>query len=389
MKKIGVLILLAFILGLFRVFLVYTPTGINILSLLNIKWYFYILIFILTFYVTLTLHELGHLFSFLVQKVRIKALYLTFFVFVKENKKWKFKVHMPLIKILGGLVIPDLNNITNDEEYERLKNVFIKALKAAPIVTITYFVISITLVIVLPIFVNATLLNSFLYLHFLFAIPISILYIFSFNLNTKNMYGDFVAAKKMKEELFSFTQLNQYIMFSSQIHNETKIYMYNKNLEELKSGKSFYDFFAKNLLLVYMNSVVEDGFPIDNEIHEKLKNFNFFNFKKDELTISLIHAFILYSYINGDVDKAYDIYFRVKNLDHKLGEKYIKYINKKTAYLINYENNADFLNDNDNIYIGDYWIFEPLFPNLYEDLKKTHKPLKYKQYVSEVYCDIN
>lgn len=389
LRKIGVLILIAFILGLFRVFLVYTPSGNNIRSLLNIKWYYYILILIFTFYLTLTIHELGHLLSFVVNKVKIKALYLTIFVFVKIENKWKFKIYLPLWKLLGGLVVPNLDPITNDEEYNDTKKKFIKSLKTAPIVTYSYFGLAIIMIIIMSFFSKASFLMSFLYIHFIFVIPLSVIYILSFKLNTNNMYGDLVAIKKIKEdEIFTYSQLYQYASFSSFENKKMNKYFYDKAIDILKGERNYYNFFTKNVLLIYLTKVIEENYETNDLIHRNILKTNFLSFKKDELTYTLIHALIAYYYNNNEVVRAYEMFFTVKNTKISLDEKLINYMNNKTGHLINYENNDIFLNNDENIYIGDYWIFKPLFPNLYEDLKQTHKKLDYKPYVCEVYSEI-
>ena len=145
--------IIVFLIGCIYTILIYNgiwfklTSGLKSLSLIG-----YLLWFIFAFYFTLTLHELGHFLAFYFQKVKLRAIYLTIFVFYKNEKGWHFTIKPKLWILFGGLVVPDLGEIRNEEEYKSLSSKFSKSLIAAPIVTISLLVITLITFVLLMLF---------------------------------------------------------------------------------------------------------------------------------------------------------------------------------------------------------------------------------------------
>ena len=83
-------------------------------SFTTIKWYFPILLFLATFFITLALHELAHFVSFLISGYKNELIIILFLVFYKIDDKWKLKIDFKLLLLGGGLVFPDLGDIADE-----------------------------------------------------------------------------------------------------------------------------------------------------------------------------------------------------------------------------------------------------------------------------------
>ncbi|MFA5526449.1 MAG: site-2 protease family protein, partial [Acholeplasmataceae bacterium] len=109
----------AFVLGFIFSFLVYNGYWYRLIDgLKTLRWYHFFMWLILTFLITLIIHELGHLFAFVFQGVKIRALYLYMLIVYKTKKGWRIKLKPKLWFLLGGFVVPDLDDIVSDENYE-------------------------------------------------------------------------------------------------------------------------------------------------------------------------------------------------------------------------------------------------------------------------------
>jgi len=336
----------------------------------------------------LTLHELGHFIAFYVQKVKLRAIYLTIFVFYKDEKRWHFTIKPKLWILFGGLVVPDLGEIKTEEDYELLSAKFRKSLIAAPIVTIVLLSISLITFVLLMIFSPNIHLNGLITLNTLYITLISTLYIYTFGLSNQMFYGDFVAYKKMKEDpIFKLAQIDQYTMFSLNDSKETVKFLWEKSRETLRStplnGTMFYHVVITN----YLDGILKNDYPIDSEIEEKLKHLNLNTLCRSEQGLSLAYDLCFYDYKKGHVEQAYKRFERIQTkIGIKLDEKMALYLRNKSAHILHLEDHQDFLNEKDNLYIGQAWIFEALI-DPYEMLIAYHKPLPYVEYSCPVVFD--
>src|SRR5690554_1605505 len=160
-------------------------------------WFVYGL---LVFYITLIFHELGHFIAFKVQKIKLRALYITIFVFYKTKEGWRFTIKPKLWVLFGGLVVPDLELIEDDKTYHEIAKKFAISLITAPIVTISLLGFTIIMFILTVIFSTNSLWIGTISIMTFYVILLSALYIYTFKLSNQNFYGDFVAYKKMKDD---------------------------------------------------------------------------------------------------------------------------------------------------------------------------------------------
>lgn len=388
-KKALIFVLCFFIIGF--VYALFVNLGVIhtfFTSLSLVPWYIYILGVIFTFYLTLTVHELGHLLAFVFQGVKIRALYLTIFVFVNDKKSVRFKIKPKLWVLLGGLVIPNLHPIENQEDYEKTVKIFRNALIAAPITTITYLSLSIFTFILGMLFLKPSLWLGILILSAIYTSLLSALYIYTFGLSTENIYGDFVAYKKMeKDPIFTFAQISQYTSFSTFESKDEEAFIYQKATDILKVAPNLNDFFIQNIMLHYFEGILKHDYPLDEVIESKLRNINMNQFIRHEQGLLAYHEMIRHDYKLKDVESAYRKYEQVKLIKRKkIDEKLINYLNHRTAHQIHLEDHQAFLENESNFYIGDNWIFEPVL-DPYQDFMDDKEKLPFIPYLCEVELD--
>ncbi|MDY0210234.1 MAG: site-2 protease family protein [Acholeplasma sp.] len=358
MKKHGFLIylLIVLILGMISAPLFHTgflPDLIN--GFFKLPFYGHIGIILLSFFLSVFLHELTHLIAFKVKGMRIKAFLVLFFVISKHNDKWQFKFNFKLLKMGGGMVMPEIKEIKEELTYYKYANAISTSLIAAPIFTIIYALLFLVLNLVffhtLPIFT----VFSF------YTVLFGILFTLSSNLATDELYGDFKAFKKFNEDpLFKVSIITQYTDNLSNYH--------------LK------------LLESHIEKYPVSDFP--NEILPVLSTlYDYYVYEKDEWIVPLIqraeyvfvHPFLIKRFVRkesyiplaqyilyflvkyGKKDKADGLYPEFKaQLDAlKLNDLTKTYIDKQTRHVLNYEDHSEYLNQTDHISPSRYsFIFE-------------------------------
>lgn len=138
------LLLFAFVIGFIFSLLVYNGYWYRFVDgLKTLSWYDFPLWLFLTFMITLTIHELGHLITMVIQGVKIRALYLYMVLIYRTPKGWRIKLKPKLWYLLGGFVVPDLGVIEDDDTYQNIVTKFAQSLRAGPIVTIIFLLVSI------------------------------------------------------------------------------------------------------------------------------------------------------------------------------------------------------------------------------------------------------
>ncbi|MFU8793626.1 MAG: site-2 protease family protein [Acholeplasmataceae bacterium] len=384
--KIARLIILAFLIGFVVSFLIYQGIWYTMTSGLRaVPFYLYPLLLILAFYVTLTIHELTHLIAFKVKGIHILALFLTMFVFFKKDQRWHFKIRPKLWVLFGGMVVPDLPEIKNDQEYKKSIAAFSFSLIAAPIATLVFAFISLLITVLIFIFSNQVALVGYSFVFNFFVLGFSAIYIWSSTLNNDQFYGDFVAHRKMfEDDVFQIIQVNQYTQFSSRYSDDTQRFLLDKAKSIINSKKLTKHLFDIMLVHIYLEGVMQDINTFDPEIHTQLKAYHVHQLALNAHGLELAYDLALYYYHLGDLTKAFDMMEALrkkplKNINH-LQKTYLKH---RTEHIMHIDNHETFLNNNDNLFIGHNWIFDVIM-DPYEELKKGHERLPFKVYECRV-----
>lgn len=388
MKKHRLLIYIisCFILGIVFTYLVYLGLWERLMEgFKSVPIWLYVVLLPVAFYLTLTLHELGHLIAFRVQHIKIRALYLTIFVFYKDEKSWHFTIKPKLWILFGGLVVPDLPPIKNDDDLKHITQVFARALIAAPIVTISFMIVMIISFFSVWLFAAPAVIIGFITIIMIYTVLLSSLYIYTFGLNTKHLYGDFVAYKKIKtDDFFQFAELYQYQSFA--LHDDKDgAYLYQRatSLMETQS-KLKQQIFMIVTTMAYLEGVIHEKQPISTVIDQLLQNLPINRFVKTQEGLTFVYMLAEYHYHQGRVDKAFHIVNRAnQHASKKLPEKLRKYLHHRAAHVMHMTYYDEFLNDNEHIFIGQGWLFDAL-EDPYEAAKKEHELLPFQTFVCEL-----
>jgi hypothetical protein len=384
--KILIFIIAALLTGIFSSFLVYSglwetfSTGWK-----TIGFFGGVFILLVSFYVTLTVHELAHLIAFKVQGVGIRALYLTIFVFHKTEKGWRLSVNPKLWILFGGLVVPDLPEIPDDQTEERLTTAFARALIAAPVATIVFASIVIMTFILSVTIPAGPLLIGIMGRAALFVTLLSALYTVTFFLSNDTFYGDVVAWRKIRtDDAFRIAQFSQYLMFSTTAGQASEDHVWKRvtaRLREHGIGPSLFDALV---LSIYLTGIIREDRESDETVDRMVREKNVNVYLRKEPTLEIAYEIALFHYRKHDVERAYRLH---EDLSRKVGkhipEALRTYLAKRSAHLMHLEDNSAWLSENENIHIGQFWIFETLV-DPYEHQKETHQPLPYIEYSSPV-----
>ena len=384
MKKYGILYFLiaSFFIGVFFTLLVYVGIWNQlVLGLSTVKWWMWPIYLVLAFYVTLTLHELGHFIAFAVQKVKLRAIYLTMFVFYKSKKGWRFKIMPKLWVLLGGLVVPDLDLIEDEETYNKIAMKFANALIAAPIVTI--IIMGLTNIVFIISLIWSTLYSwiGFISVFNIFITMLSVLYIYTFKLHTPTIFGDFVAYKKIKDDpLFRYIQINQYTGFRLKQDETFSVFLWEKAKTLLKESKMKTDIFHATLLMNYIEGIIYESQPIDEDVDQMIQKLPITNYLRSEHGLMMAYDIVIYLYFNHHVEKAYQLLDKIeKRQNHKINEKQRIYLNKKVKHVTHIAYNDAFLANKENFPTEQSWIFEPVL-DYYKNMDILHKKLPFHIY---------
>lgn len=379
-------LIFSFFVGVFFTLLVYLGIWQKfVLGLATIPWWSWPLYLIFTFYVTLTLHELGHFIAFYVQKIKLRAIYLTIFVFFKTKKGWKFTVKPKLWILFGGLVVPDLDPIEDEQTYMDVSNKFANALMAAPVVTIAILVLTNTAFILSIIFSTQYQWIGLITVFNFFVIILSSVYIFTFFLSNEMFYGDFVAYKKIKkDDVFRFVQINQYVSFGLNEKNEFLPFMWQKSRELLKKHPLKHTMIDAMLLMGYLEGIIYENQERDLDIDKKIRTLSVNLFMRSEHGLMTLYDMCLYYYKIGHVRDAYQLLDKIEKRQGKaIPIKIRTYLNKKAKHVMNIIYDQAYLDNKENYPSDQLWIFEPII-DIYKDMDVLHKPLPFRVYETRV-----
>ncbi len=384
--KALIFIFVSFMAGVGFTALAYHGLWLNITTGLQATTFWgFLLVLVLMFYLTLTIHELAHLIAFRLQGVGIRALYLTIFVFHRTPKGWRFAIKPKLWVLFGGLVVPDLEPIEDETAYQRVVKRFANALIAAPVATLAFAFLSLVLFAVVLMTSTQPVLIGYMLMATVVTLFLSALYTWTFFLSNEMFYGDIVAFRKIKQDpVFQLIQINQYTMFSLHDHEKTETFLWQNIIGLLSQTRLRHSLFHTMLVNTYLEGVIYQGRAIDKVVDGKINRLTIHPYLHKEQGLQTAYELVCYHYVKQEACKAMLLYQDIeKQVSRRLPEKLKTYLSKKTAHLIHLEDHSDFLADHDNTYIGQYWIFDVLL-DPYALLEHMHQPLPYVECSSPV-----
>lgn len=144
---------------------------------------------VIAIFLSVFFHEIGHAFAFLIQGIRIRAIFI-FFLGIIFHKRWRLVVDKTMLILFGGIVIPNMMRIDDDAMFLEVSKKFRISLLAAPIVSYVWLII----IIIVTVLVSHLFL---LYLMF-WVLTITLMFTRSFFIHKGMVLGDFVAFKYLK-----------------------------------------------------------------------------------------------------------------------------------------------------------------------------------------------
>ncbi len=154
------------------------------------------------YYFSVIIHELGHFITIKMMGLKLKLFVAGPLIYIVNQRESRVKIRRFGTLIMGGCVLPQINNILFDKlELDSLNNKYIKILYGGIFATFLMVLIS-----MISIILKVGILNSLSVLIINWAILINV-----FNIDN-NVYGDFVLINLLKKrsEMIIFVLLNNY-----------------------------------------------------------------------------------------------------------------------------------------------------------------------------------
>ena len=394
MKKIRkylILIGFAAILGFTFSFLKHNGYWFKLTSgLKTIKWYLYPVIILFNFFIVILIHELGHLFSFVLNKIKIRALYVLVFVLMrKENDKWKFKIYPKHIKLLGGIVVPNLGEIKTEEDFNKIRTAFSKALIAGPRTSVGYLILSIIVFILIWFLTNLNLLTTLLFINAVITSLMTVLIVLASKVNTNEIYGDYVAYDKfLTDDRFALLQLIQYRSFSTIKDKETDKFLYDYLTNFYKSSTLSYHLFDLVLASNLLNFYLEDENIENSSVNRVINYYSINRLASSKNGLELAYLISAYYYKNNNAEKAFQTFklIQVNNNKH-IDENKQLFLFKQYEHMLNLNNNEKYFSENKTMMLEELFVLAPLV-NVDEMIKDMSKTLTFVEYKTDLYCKI-
>lgn len=382
-KTVLKVIIAAIIIGFIMSFLIHSQLwNLLIVSLSNFNIFLYLLLPLLFFSLVIFVHELSHLISFVVSKIKIRAIFVLIFgLYKNKDRKWRFIVVPKNIKMLGGFVVPDLPVINSDQGYDDVKNKFAKALLAGPIGSLIYAVLIIIIFILTWFLTNNLFWIAFNFLNMIVTILITVLVFISSKLSSDQFYGDFVAYKKFEtDQVFHMSQIDQYIGFSLNETKDTYEYLYNKITNYyINLATAQYTVFDYSLLQTQI-SLNLDKDILDLRLDFLIDKYDPFYLSRAKGGLELAFLISAYYYKKGNVEKAYVLFNHIKGAKNKhYTTEDQQLIIKEYEHFINLANNEQyFINSREQIK-KNFELFLPII-DIDEIIKEKQRKLPFVNY---------
>ena len=291
---------------------------------------------IVTIMFSILIHELAHLLKFISMGYKIRLFVLGPFNFCKESNKFKIKFKFNSIIGVGGLVLPDITEIKNINQFTKLKRDYAQAMIIAPIISAIQGLISLLFILFLLPKTNETI-HSTLFTIFITSF-FSAIYINIISLtNISGAMGDYIAFKAFKyNDTFAAYQLYTYATLSTKkesVRNNSNV-IKDILISNFKSECMLKNFDSLTCLIIdlFLYESLSNDIELPNII---LKYINYFIENIDSFTskipfesyyIMTVHIILYLSKIN--IEKSKIIWSKVKDKipNNKIGKYYINQI---------------------------------------------------------------
>ena len=325
-----------------------------------LPFYINILIFLITYFVLIAVHELGHFFTFIRNNIDMRALFLMVFMVIKENGKWCFKFKPNKLTSTGGIAIPDVDIVQDKDDLKQVQRGFAKALIAGPIASIVFGFISSAIILPLMLVIDNIYLKSILFTILSSTVVITLFITIICFFKNEMVIGDFPAYMMARsDDFFVAMQFYQYAVFSSdfeRIRSENKYLksVLSRGLARKLEEKDLHVYTLQiidTLLVEYLAGVSEE-LPevIDQYVNFLLNNDEAFEKVKDsEQAMVLWFHIVRLLYINrSEKEKAEELFDEIKRRVKKK-DPVARYLIKQTEHVLGIKDHSEYLKDKKNI----------------------------------------
>ncbi|MGL5313639.1 MAG: hypothetical protein ACRC92_10365, partial [Peptostreptococcaceae bacterium] len=294
------------------------------------------------------------------------------------NDKWRFKFKVTKIFFAGGIAIPDIDIIENNEGFNNFRRSFAKALIAAPIGSIIFNIAFLFITIVTKLLLHNKMLNGYMLVILINLSIITLMITLSSLMKNEIAIGDYQAYFLTKKNTnFVLINLYQYIIFSTKYTKlESRSYLID-NLD-----KYFKDCTLTRIIDLYLISSVDnilydyltgkiDILPegAKDYINFSIENYSLIckSLKQKEVPSIFLHHIVLYLALNKETRHyATEFYSNISRII-KINTPILKYYDLRTNHLLGLQNNVDYLSDRTNIKTSSLYELLSLFEGYYDD----------------------
>lgn len=365
--RIFTIILIGFLLGVINSHLIYSGFWSHFNKGLNsVPFYVHIFYIILAFFMCILIHELGHLVAFVRRGIKIKAIYVLGFALVKLDRGWRLRFVPKFFLMLGGIVIPDHISIKDSDEEDKFVDMIQKVLIAGPNTSLVYGVIIFALWLLFLIF-NLYFLNGLLFTFMVVTSIMTLLVVKSSKVSYKGMFGDYVAHKKIKEDLvFRLTYMIQVSTLFLEDEASNK-YLWPKIVQRLSTYGSLHANNQSSICLQYLHEVTFNDQIGCTKVEDKI--FNMENrLPLNEEGLLMYHQLIYFYKSRNNQEMVDKLLNDLETKIFKVDEKIKLYHQKLTSHIIGLSNEKEFLSNKKNIHPNStYFVYKPL--ELYTDFE--------------------
>jgi hypothetical protein len=347
----------------------------NISQDMNVSIFPMLVIMILTFYISITLHELGHFFAFILNGIQIRMLSISIFSFIFDGEKWRLRLNRNNVGV-GGIAVPNLTIIHNEGEFKKTQKSYANAIITAPMVTLTLAIIGALLLLIG--FSKRGIINPYLLIFAGTLLLFNIFLFFTCFVKSEVAYGDFSAYSLYKnDDFFAALMMYQYAIFSIDFENTRLNNRYLKEIllkgfekrEKDKKTDLFTVSCATTFIDEYLIGMIDElpksiidyiNYYYENKDHIIKKQ------KTEQHRLLLLHI-AYYFEKEGEHEKAVDIYDNfIKTLSQSPVFDYWKI---QGGQIIFKKDNSKFLLDKNNIKPNSiYSVFKKLDSLYYDEL---------------------
>ena len=309
---------------------------------------------------TIIVHETGHIVGFINKKTKIKAVMMLCLLIFKKDNHFYTRVHLGLLRLVGGFVVPEIKEI-NEDNYEDYRKVFAHSIKLGPIFSTIFVSLMLVLLLVSMIVFPGSAFTGVMFYSNIMSFVMYLIVLKSFNVQYQQIYGDAVSAKKIiTDDDFYFATILSYYGLSEDESSDA--FMFDRIVKRLLDAKK--SSYTKDFIIYYLFAVLFDGQEENKDIKINL-SVNQFGFHE----IEEVYLHTLYAYKNNRSEYL-SLYNFLNSIN--VNNKNLYYFRALLKYNIGEEENSEYLLDKNSF---DFSAFFPFyyFVDFFSDYRKMVK----------------